>query len=115
MFVTSAIVLSPRGQSDTTPFTRVPYGATNAMLMDGARITTLMREDHRSKARVYRSLGVSDAAQFTEQSQTASILEDTVLGVGQHTPISYSPQHSVRGRLTEGEHDNGLDMPCRIG
>jgi hypothetical protein len=36
-------------------------------------------------------------------------------GVGQITPISYSPQHSVRSRLPEGELDNGLDMPCRIG
>jgi len=64
MFVNSAIVLSPRGQSDTTQFTRVPYGATNSKLIDGALITTLMREDHLSKASVYRHLGVRDAAQF---------------------------------------------------
>ena len=61
----SAIVLSPRGRSDTTQFTRVPYGATNSKLMAGALITTLMREDHLSKASVYRYLGVGDAAQFT--------------------------------------------------
>jgi hypothetical protein len=48
-------------------------------------------------------------------SQTASIPEYTVLGLGKNTPRSSSPHHSVRGRLTEGEHDNGLDMPCRIG
>lgn len=65
MFVNSAIVLSPRGQSDTTQFTRVPYGATNSKLIDGALITTLMREDHLSKASVYRDLGVRDTAQFT--------------------------------------------------
>jgi hypothetical protein len=65
MFVNSAIVLSPRGQSDTTQFTRVPYGATNSKLINGALITTLMREDHLSKAGVYRDLGVRDAAQFT--------------------------------------------------
>jgi hypothetical protein len=114
MFVNSA-VLSPRGRSDTTQFTRVPYGATNSKLMAGALITTLMREDHLSKASVYRYLGVGDATQFTSYSQTASILEYTFLGVGQKTPLSYSPQHSVRGRLPEGEHYNGLDMPCRIG
>jgi hypothetical protein len=65
MFVNSAIVLSLRGRSDTTQFTRVPYGATNSKLIDGALITTLMREDHLSKASVYRDLGVRDAAQFT--------------------------------------------------
>jgi hypothetical protein len=41
------------------------YGATNSKLMAGALITTLMREDHLSKASVYRYLGVGDAAQFT--------------------------------------------------
>jgi hypothetical protein len=93
------------------------YGATNSKLMAGALITTLMREDHLSKASGYRYLGVEDAAQLTSYSQTASILEYTFLGVGQKTPtiIPYSPQHSVRGRLPEGEHYNGLDMPCRIG
>ena len=86
MFVNSAIVLSPRGRSDTTQFTRVPYGATNSKLMAGALITTLMREDHLSKASVYRYLGVGDATQFTSYSQTAAILEYTFWGVGQKTP-----------------------------
>ena len=75
MFVNSAIVLSLCGWSDTTQFTRVPYGATNSKLMADALITTLMREDHLSKASVYRYLGVGDATQFTSYSQTASILE----------------------------------------
>jgi hypothetical protein len=60
--------------------------------MDGARIiTTLMCEDQLFKARIYRDLGDRDAGQFTEQSRIASILEDTVSGVGQRTPRSSSP------------------------
>jgi hypothetical protein len=65
MFVNSAIVLSPLGRSDTTQFTRVPYGATNSKLMDGRLITTLMRAAPLFKTGVYRYLGVRDAAQFT--------------------------------------------------
>jgi hypothetical protein len=84
--------------------------------MDGARIiTTLMGKDQLSNARVYRDLGDREAARFTEQSQIASILEDTVSGVGQRTPRSSSPQHSVRGRLTEREHDIGeADDPTHL-
>jgi hypothetical protein len=40
--------------------------------MDGARISVVMREDHLSKASVYRDLSVRDAAQFTIVRQRQS-------------------------------------------